>query len=140
MFTIMLLPFIIFEAPLGRTFDRTKSVRDTLIAGYTLMILMSTAAFFTHSKSFLVWAGILFVSRIGASFVEVSCDYAFFRRVTDRDAGYISIYRSIVPLSFLVVPTVGGLIASVALPYVFIATAICLISGIIISYNFKYPL
>lgn len=141
LFTIMLLPFVIFEAPLGRTFDKVHSVRDTLIAGYIIMIISVICIFFLDTPNFWLWALVLFMSRTGASFVEIASEYAFFRRVTDRDAGFISVLRSGSPLAYIVAPiTASAIVAGLSISHVFLAVAVILLFGIGLVYKFRHPL
>jgi predicted MFS family arabinose efflux permease len=112
-FTIMLLPFVIFEAPLGKMFERLHDERDILIAGFLIMVVSTVTMGLSHSTSIIFWATVLFMSRVGASFVEVAAEASFFRRVTDEDAGFISIFRLAVPLSYVVAPFAANYIVQV---------------------------
>jgi MFS family permease len=138
LFTIMLLPFVLFEAPLGRLFDMIHIERDTMFVGFFIMSGALIAMFFTTTPSFFLWATLLFVSRIGASFVEVSSDYSFFKRVTDRDAGLISIFRFTSPLAYIVAPAVFATLSTfLPLHSVFLLLSILMLVGIPLAYKLK---
>lgn len=128
-YTIMLLPFILFEAPLGKIFDRLHDERDVLIAGFLIMALSVFFMAFVHTPNILLWAGLLFMSRVGASFVEVANEASFFRRVTDQDASFIGIFRLSGPLSYVIAPT----IASIFIPVISISTLYLLISAMLLG-------
>lgn len=123
-YTIMLLPFILFEAPLGKIFDRLHDERDILIAGFLIMSLAVLAMSYVTTPSIAIWATLLFMSRVGASFVEVANEASFFRRVTDQDASFIGIFRLSSPLSYVIAP----FIASLIFPAITISTLYVLIS------------
>lgn len=110
-FTAMLLPFVIFEAPLGRIFDKYRDEGPIMLAGFLIMAAATSSIFFIHSANVLLWAAVLFVSRVGAAFVEVGSDTAFFRHVGEQDAGFISIYRLTAPISYVLAPLAASFLA-----------------------------
>jgi MFS family permease len=135
-FTIMLVPFVLFNAPLGKAFDKYHNERDILIVGFLIMSIVLIVISRTTSSNPAVWALLLFLSRVGASFVETAAEAAFFKRMTNQDAGFISIFRMGTPLSYVIAP----LVASVLLGFVPVSTmylllAIGLIPGIFIAYK-----
>jgi MFS family permease len=137
-FTIMLLPFVLFEAPLGKMFDRLHDERDVLIAGFFIMAISTYLIAFTHTQNVILWAALLFMTRVGASFVEVAAEAAFFRRITDQDAGFISIFRLGVPLAYVVAPFAATfIITSLPISSIFIFLSVFLLFGIGIAYKFK---
>jgi len=139
LFTIMLIPFVVFEAPLGRIFDRFHTEKETLIVGFILMSSATFLIFSTSSTSAVVWALLLLMSRIGASFVEVASDYAFFKRVTDRDAGFISVFRMSVPLAYITLPLfLAALDTFFPMNYVFFTIASLMLLGIPSAYLIGY--
>src|SRR3989344_1380469 len=93
LFTIMLLPFILFEIPAGFLADRTFGEKDLLIIGLIIMTVATAFIPFLHTASFLLWAILLFSTRIGASIVEISAETYFFKHVKDKDTGLISFFR-----------------------------------------------
>ncbi len=137
-FTIMLIPFVVFEAPLGRLFDSIHIEKDTFVTGFVIMSLSLIAMYFMNIPYFLLWALLLFMSRVGASFVEVAVESSFFRRVNDKDAGFISVYRLAGPLSYILVPlVVGPLSKTLPLPIIFLIAGIGILSGIVFAFNLR---
>ena len=57
--------------------------------------------------SVVVWTIVLFLSRVGASFVEVTSESYFFKHVDPTETGLLSIYRLTNPLSVVLATTVG---------------------------------
>jgi len=138
-FTFMLLPFILFEVPLGRYFDKIRGEKDALIIGFILISIACLTMFFLETKLAIVWAAVLFLSRTGASFVEIGTEYAFFRHVSDEDAGFISVYRTTQPVSFLIAPLVAGIVLStgVGINYVFLVIGLIVPIGAALAYKLK---
>ncbi|MDQ3076750.1 MAG: MFS transporter [bacterium] len=137
-FTVMLVPFVLFEAPLGRMFDKIHTEKDTLIAGFLIIALSTGLIFLIQKPSVIIWMIALFATRVGASFVEVASDYSFFRRVSDRDAGFISVFRMASPLSYIIAPLlVAPIVHLLSIKYVFLLLGIIMLSGIIFSFKLR---
>lgn len=103
-FTIMLLPFVLFEIPVGRLADKWCGEKEFMtlglfILGTTLLIIP-----FLKTPSVVAWAALLFISRIGASFIEIASESYFFKQVNTKDLGMISIFRITWPVAFIIGP------------------------------------
>ena len=103
-FTIMLLPFLIFELPAGILSDRKIGEREILALGFVIMFIATFIIPSLVSATFLVWAAILFATRIGASLVEISSETYFFKHVKEADTGLISLFRMTRPLAYVIAP------------------------------------
>ncbi len=110
-FTIMLLPFVLIQFPLGWIADKIYGEKELLALGF---LIMAIATFFVphvpHSLFFL--AGILFLSRVGASTVEVMSETYFFKKVDEREPRILSLYRLMTPIAYIVGPLTGGLVVN----------------------------
>lgn len=113
-FTIMLLPFVLFEFPIGELEDYKYGEKEFLAIGFVILSLSTVFMSFITTKTFWMWATILFISRIGASFVEISAETYFFKQVDDEKTDIISLFRGVRPIAFIVAP----IIATVALELV----------------------
>lgn len=113
-FTIMLIPFILFELPVGELEDEKYGEKEFLTVGFIIMGLSTLFISFITAKSFWMWATILFITRIGASIVEISSDTYFFKKVNAEKTDVISFFRITRPLSFIMAP----LLATVMLQFI----------------------
>ena len=78
-----------------------------------------------------MWATILFISRIGASIVEVSTETYFFKHVKSTNAGYISLFRMTKNMAFLIVPAIAGFsIYIMGIGYSWIILALIMLVGV----------
>ncbi len=111
-FTIMLIPYLIFELPAGLLGDKKFGEKEILTTGFIIMAVSTALIPLIKLPMFAVWASILFVTRIGASLVEISSESYFFKHVKEDDTGLISIFRMARPFSLIAAPVV-------ALPIVF---------------------
>jgi len=130
-FTIMLLPYVLFELPLGKLADWKFGEKEFLTLGFVIIGFSTMIMAFINSHNFLIWAGILFITRIGASFVEISSETYFFKQVDDTDTNIISFFRNTKPLAFIIAPIVATVILRVfAYQYLFLALGIVMLIGL----------
>lgn len=111
-FTIMLLPFVLLELPLGKLADRKWGEKEMLAVGFIVMGVATCAFTFFPYKSFVLWAFLLFVTRVGAAMAEMMIETYFFKKVDKNDSEMLGMFRVTRPLSFFVAPliTLVGLI------------------------------
>lgn len=129
--SIMLLPFIIFQIPIGRMEDKYHDEKHVLVLGFSIMAASFMLIPFIHEKSLILWAAILFVSRIGASIVEVSSESYFFKHINPTNAGFISFFRMTRALPFFVIPPIVGITLLVAdFPYIFFVCGLLMLVGV----------
>ncbi len=131
MFSIMLLPFIIFQIPIGRIEDKKHDEKQILILGFAIIAGSTLIIPFIRDANFILWTIILFVSRIGASMVEVSCESYFFKHITPDNASYISFFRMTRALPFLIAPAIVGLsFIFVGFSYSFVVLGVIMLLGV----------
>nr|MBP9772073.1 MFS transporter [Candidatus Paceibacterota bacterium] len=109
-FTIMLIPFALFELPLGTLADKVYGEKELLIAGLSIMGATTLALIFIGSTSFLIWTIALFLTRIGAATVEIMSETYFFKQVGGNDADLMEYFRSIEPTAYIVAPLLASLV------------------------------
>lgn len=134
-FTIMLLPYVLFELPLGRLADSRFGEKEFLTLGFIIIGISTMVMAFITSHNFLVWAAILFVTRIGGSFIEIASESYFFKQVDDTDTNIISFFRNTKPLAFVVAPLMATIILRI-FPYQYLF----LVLGIIMLFGLRYSM
>ena len=127
-FTVMLLPFIIFEIPAGFLADRYWGEKEIMIIGFLIMGGATAAIFFITSLSVAVWAAVLFLTRVGASLVEAMQESYFFKIVDKQDIDLISLFRNLYPLSWLI----GSLLAVVLLLFLPLSYLFLVLAAIVL--------
>lgn len=111
--TIMLLPFLLFELPAGFLADKKYGEKETMIIGILILVISTSVIAFINAKSFVLWASILFITRVGASLIEISVETYFFKHVKSTDSGQISLFRMARPASFLIAPLIALPVVSI---------------------------
>ena len=134
-FTIMLLPFVIFEIPLGNLADRKLGEKEILSIGFVITAISTIAISFITIKNLWLWALILFITRVGAAMIEVMNETYFFKKVDGKSSSELSFFRITRPLAYIIAPLIAGLaFYFVGYKYSFIAL------GVIIFYGLRYSL
>lgn len=129
-FSIMLLPFLLLQIPVGKIADKHRDEKYLLMFGFFIIAGTTLLIPFIEGKSIVMWATILFTSRVGASIVEVASESFFFKHVHASNTGYISLFRLTRSLPFLVTPLVGILIPYIELKFTFIILGLIMLLGI----------
>ncbi len=137
-FSIMLVPFLLLEAPLGRIADKILGEKELLVAGFVIMALATGAIYFLTAHSFVLWAGILFMTRVGAAMVEVMTETYFFKKIDGSDASIVGLNRTVRPFAGVVGPLVAtGFLAFMSLPSLFLALGALMLLGIPLALTLK---
>ncbi len=136
-FTVMLLPFVLVEYPLGEMSDIIGE-KKILFFGFLLMSLSTLGIFFLHSSNIFIWAAILFFTRLGAASVEVMNESYFFKKIKARDSGLISFYRNAYPFAIIIAPIVATPILSLlGYQYVFLILGMIVFLGLLNAIRLK---
>lgn len=109
MFAIMLLPFILFEIPVGYLADKKWGEKEFMFAGLVIIALAMFLVPFIATKSFILWTALLFFSRTGASFIEITAESFFFKHVRARNVSIIGLFRMTRPIAYILVPLILGI-------------------------------
>jgi MFS family permease len=130
-FTIMLVPFIFLQYPIGRLADKNFGEKEMLIAGLVIMAFSSGSIFFITSKAVWIWAVILFVTRIGAAAIEILRDSYFYKKIDGRDVDVISFFRTAVSVGYILATALSALLLIVfSVKYVFLLIFVVVIAGL----------
>jgi len=130
LFTIMLLPFVLFEMPVGWLADKKYGEKELMIFGFIISAVAAFLISIPQTPTFFIWAVILFSSRVGASIAEITTETYFFKHVKGKDSDVISLFRMSRPLSYIVAPTIATIsLAFSGMSTIFIVLAIITILG-----------
>jgi MFS family permease len=100
-FTMMLLPFVLFQYPLGAFADQKVGEKEMLIGSLILIMLSTGALYFLGIHSVLAWGAALFLTRVGAAAIEVLRDSYFYKQVDGDDMEIIAFFRTARPVAGL---------------------------------------
>ena len=97
---IMLLPFVLFEYPLGKLSDHKYGEKVIMAIGFGIMGLSTILISVISLKILFVWSMIFFVTRTGASMGEIMIETYLFKSIHAKDSQVLSAFRISRPASF----------------------------------------
>lgn len=127
-----LLPFALFELPVGKIADRYIGEREIMTFGFIILACAIGALWLVPSKTLLMLAIIMFMTRVGASLIEISTETNFFRQVGAEHADAIVLFRMLGPLGWIAGVGLAALtITLLPMPYAFGILSLVAFLGII---------
>lgn len=110
MFTVMLLPFVLLEYPVGWLADKKVGDRELMALGFLIMGgSFAAIAFVTSETALSALLITLVLTRVGASMVEATAEGHFFRKVSSVDANSVGILRMTRPVSAVLAPLTASI-------------------------------
>jgi MFS family permease len=130
-FTVMLIPFVLLEYPIGILADEKFGEKEMIIGGLLIMAFSSLAIFFVSSNSIFVWAAILLLTRVGAATVEILRDSYFYKKIDGRDVDLISFFRTTRAVAYLLATGLSAMLLIIApMKYIFLLIAGLVLLGV----------
>jgi MFS family permease len=126
-FTFMLIPFVIFQYPAGVLADKKTGEKELLIFSLLLMGFSTIAIYFISSGTIIIWSVVLFITRIGASLIEILRDSYFFKRIDGYDVDLINLFRTSMPWAYILAAVLSALII-----FFFSVKAVFILIGIVV--------
>ncbi|MCI0619745.1 MFS transporter [Candidatus Wolfebacteria bacterium] len=137
-FTVMLVPFVLLEYPLGRIADGKLGEKELMAAGFIIIAVTTGALSFITSTSFVLWAIFLFATRIGAATIEIMSETYLFKKINEEDSHILRFFRMTNPLAYVVAPLiVSGVLAFLDIRYLFLLLGTVMLLGLWYSLKLK---
>lgn len=126
--------FALFDGPIGYIADRFIGEKEMMGLGFVILATASFTMAVINTSAVAAWIILMVASRFGGALVEATTEGYFFKQTNGSDAGVISFFRLLRPLSSLL----GALIGSAALLYLplnltFVVLAILMLPGILFA-------
>jgi predicted MFS family arabinose efflux permease len=130
--------YVIFEYPIGVIADKYIGEKEMMAFGFVVMAVSTSWFAFLTSAPIGIWMIAMFLTRVGASFVEATSESYFFKHAGSIDAHKISLFRMTRPLSAVI----GAVLGSIAILYfpfnlLFILLALLMIPGLFFTLMLK---
>ncbi|MFZ2187844.1 MAG: MFS transporter [Candidatus Moraniibacteriota bacterium] len=124
-FTMMLLPFVLLQYPLGALADRKMGEKELLIGNMVIIALATGALYFLDTRSIFTWGALLFLTRVGAAGIEVLRDSYFYKQVDGDDMYIIAFFRTARPAAGILGAVISaGILLLFPLKSVFLIVAV----------------
>lgn len=132
------LAYVLLEYPIGLVADKYIGEKEMMGFGFLIIVTSTSWMSFVTIPDVLVWSIIMFTTRVGASFVEVTTESYFFKQTKSNDAQIISFFRVTRPLAYVI----GAMIASLTLLYtpfnfIYVVLAILMIPAMFSTLNIE---
>ena len=86
----------------------------------------------------MLWMVAMFITRVGASFVEVTSESYFFKHAQGEDTDKMSLFRMARPISSIVVPLLGAVALSFTdMSFSFVLLALLMVPGLLLTLFLK---
>lgn len=135
LFSVMLLPYILTELPLGKIADERLGEKEIMSIGFIIMAVSTGIISFISNGNFFLWMAILFITRIGASMVEIMSETYFFKKTTVSQMQTVSMFRTTKPLAYIIAP-----ITATILFYFIEFKFIFIILGFLMFYGLRFSM
>jgi MFS family permease len=136
--SVALIAFILLQIPMGILADRYIGEKEIMTTGFFIMGLSTLSIIFWDSNQFAFWAMILFVTRVGASMVEIMNETYLFKKINDDSVNILSLYRSVRPVAYIISPSLASvLLIFIDIKYLFLVLGIIVLTGIYFSLTLK---
>jgi MFS family permease len=110
-FAVMLLPFLLLEYPAGWLADHMWGDQEMMAIGFLILgASLAAIGFISLLTPTVTMVIVLILSRVGAALAEAMCETHFFRRVSERDANTVGVFRMMRPLGALAAPLICSII------------------------------
>ncbi len=110
-FTVMLLPFVLLQYPLGVLADRYFGEKEMLFGSIVIATLATATIPFLGVANLVVWGAVLFMTRVGIAGIEVLRDAYFYKQIDGNNMDIIAFFRTTRPLANII----GAVFSVVAL-------------------------
>ncbi|KKQ81221.1 MAG: hypothetical protein UT03_C0008G0017 [Candidatus Moranbacteria bacterium GW2011_GWD2_38_7] len=128
-FTIMLIPFILINYPVGVIADKLLGEKEMIVFALFIMAFSTLSVYFVNSKSVLIWGFVLFMTRVGAAMIETLRDSYFYKRIDGDDMDVISFFRTSRSAAYIAATAVSAMLLvvfSVKIMFLFLVFVILL--------------
>ena len=137
-FSIMLVPFVLLEFPLGRLSDKTGE-KKKLLWGFFIITASTLLIPFVSEQNFFLLILALFLTRVGAATIEVMSESYFFKVVNEENADEISFFRNTPSISYIIAPLIAFPVIFLipSFEYLFFVLGAILLIGFLITLRLK---
>jgi MFS family permease len=137
-FSIMLIPFVLLEFPLGKLSDKTGE-KKKLLFGFLIISLSTLVIPFITQYDLWLWVLVLFSTRVGAAIIEVMSESYFFKIVDEKNADEISFFRNAPSFAYIIAPLIAVpiLFFIPSFKYLFFVLSAILFTGFLITLKLK---
>jgi len=135
---IMLIPFILIELPLGWLADKKYGEKEFMLVGFIILAIATALLSFITIKSLLIWAAILFLTRVGAAAIDIMSVTYFYKKIDARDSNTIEFFADARSFSYILGPLLAGVFLTfIDIRFLWLVLGILVTSGLYFAGTLK---
>jgi MFS family permease len=100
-FFFMLIPFVVLQYPAGRIADMYIGEKELIIFSLVIMAIFTAVIPFIKTMDWILWALVLFGTRVGAAIIDVLRDSYFYKKVDAHNVSLIDFFRTARPIGII---------------------------------------
>ena len=131
--SIALIPFVLIQSTAGKLADKKYGEKEMLVIGFIVLSLFTGLISFINIPNISIWIAVLFMTRVGASMIEIMTETHIFKRIDGGDINTISVFRILNPTALIA----GSFVGSLFLHIVSFNMLFLILSGITL-YGLRY--
>lgn len=129
-----LLAYVFLEYPIGLIADKYLGEQEMMAAGFMILGVSTAWLSFIATAAIVPWMVAMFMTRVGAAFVESTTESYFFKHAGGEDANVIGFFRITRPLAILIGAALGTMaLLAVPFQFIFALLGMLLLSGVIFA-------
>jgi len=137
-FSIMLVPFVLIQYPIGILADKETGEKELIALSLFIMGFSTLAFYYIKSTDIFILGAILFMTRVGASLIEILRDSYFYKRIDSRDIDLIDFFRTSKSLAYILAAGVSSiLLLKLPIDFLFFFLAVVIFSGLYPTFKLK---
>jgi predicted MFS family arabinose efflux permease len=133
--SIALIPFLIIQSFAGKIADDVFGEKEMMSIGFVVMAFFTICISFIETSNISIWIAVLFMTRVGASMVEIMTETHLFKRIDSKDLSIISLFRISRPIAYIT-----GAIAGTLFLQIISFQMLFFVLGGIVLYGLRYSL
>lgn len=132
-FTVMLIPFVLVQYPVGLMADKKTGEKEFLIFSFFILGISTLLFYLSDSKDIMVWTTILVLGRIGAALIEILRESYFFKRIDGNDVDIVDFFNTSRPVAFIIATAISSILL------LFFSTTSVFLLVAIVCFSAIYP-
>ena len=133
-----LMAYVLLEFAIGKIADAYLGEKEMMAFGFAVTAIATSWFVFLSNASIALWMTAMFLTRVGASFIETTTESYFFKHTEGKDTDVISLFRITRPLSYVVGPVLGGLtLHYFSFSFLFVILGLLMIPGLFFAMALK---
>lgn len=104
-----LMAYVFLEYAIGVVADKYLGEKEMMAFGFAVTAISTSWFLFLDNTSVALWMTAMFLTRVGASFIETTTESYFFKHTQGKDTNVIGLFRITHPLSYIVGALLGGI-------------------------------